>query len=802
MPAAVSEVSQAASSTYRLPPADVVKIVDAEVSPQFRFSPDRRRMMLATYPALPSIEMLSQPRLRLAGVRIHPDRSAKERTRFYEKVTVIDIDGPNLARVVLKTPKGARLGFPSWSPDGRHLALTVTRDDGVELWVASVATGEAQKLGERDLNASLSRGFAWMPDSRGLLVRLVPSQRGPAPQKPRVPSGPSVLQTARRKATNRTYQDLLSNAHDDALFTHYARSQLARIALDGTVEPVGQPGIFLSASVSPDGVWLLVRRVHAPYSRIVPYGRFPFTTEVMRFDGTMFGGTMAKTLSEAPLAEEIPIEGVRTGMRWEHWLPTEPASIVHAEALDGGDPNTVAPFRDRLFIRSAPFNRPSRAIGDVEHRLRGIDWLQTQGQYLLTEYDRDKRWIKTTLRHIDNKTPGRVFDDRSVHDRYGDPGDPLYRRLPNGEWVVQVLGGAILLRAAGASPTGDRPFMDLVPLDGSPSSRLFQAPEKGRYERVVGLMGGDPKRLIVRRESPTAQPNYLVIEGQRERAITAFPHPHPQLSRIDKQLVTYERKDGLPLWSELYLPPNRKAGERVPLVMWAYPRSYKDKRSAGQTRVTPTRFTRLAGTSPLMFLTQGYAVAFVAMPVVGDPKSMNDTFIAQITSDAEAAIEALHQHGAIDRRRIGIGGHSYGAFMVVNLLAHTDLFRAGIARSGAYNRSLTPFGFQRERRTLWDATDVYVKVSPLFHADKIDEPLLMTHGEIDSNSGTFPLQSKRLFHAMSGLGGTARLVLLPNESHGYRARESVLHVLAESFAWFDEHVKQPPRTSDSTDTAN
>jgi dipeptidyl aminopeptidase/acylaminoacyl peptidase len=390
--------------------------------------------------------------------------------------------------------------------------------------------------------------------------------------------------------------------------------------------------------------------------------------------------------------------------------------------------------------------------------------------------------------------------DRSRHDRYGDPGRPVQVTLACGTRVVKVEDGSIYLAGSGATPEGDRPFLDRMKLEDKSTERLFQATAES-YASFVDFVG-DKGAFVIRRESPKDPPNYFLVEDGKERALTEFPDPHPQLTGIEKKLLTYKRRDGVPLSGTLYLPPDWDGETRLPLLVWAYPIEYRDKKTAGQVRARPNRFTRLAGTSPLMFLTQGYAVLDgAAMPVIGHPETMNDTLIPQLVQAAKAAIDAVVKEGVADRDRVAISGHSYGAFMTANLLAHSDLFRAGIARSGAYNRTLTPFGFQSERRTLWEGRDAYIKVSPLFSADKIDEPLLMFHGEDDNNSGTYPLQSKRLFHAIKGLGGTARLVMLPKESHGYRARESILHVLAESFEWLDTHVKSPKKPDDEARTA-
>ncbi|MCA9690134.1 MAG: S9 family peptidase, partial [Myxococcales bacterium] len=349
---------------------------------------------------------------------------------------------------------------------------------------------------------------------------------------------------------------------------------------------------------------------------------------------------------------------------------------------------------------------------------------------------------------------------------------------------------------------GDRPFLDRRKLVGGATERLMQAPADAHHEFIAFAdpalrPGSGPPPLVVLRESKTTPPNFHLTGRGDDLALTAFPHPYPELAKIEKRLLTYKRRDGVTLSGTLYLPPSYKEGERLPLVIWAYPLEYNDADTAGQVRAAPNRFTRLAGTSPLLLLLAGYAVLDdAAMPVVGDPKTMNDTFVQQVVASASAAIDAVVAEGVADRERVAVAGHSYGAFMTANLLAHSNLFRAGIARSGAYNRALTPFGFQGERRTLWEARDTYVKVSPLFHADTIKAPILLIHGEDDNNSGTFPLQSKRLFHALQGLGGTSRLVLLPAESHGYQARESALHVLAESIAWLDAHLAATPAKAD------
>lgn len=779
-----------AASTYRAPSKDVVAIVDAPPTPVLDISPTHDRIALAHYDAHPSIDVVSRPFERLAGIRIDADRNARRTTRVYRSLGIMTI--ADKSEVTAKLPEGSALSRGSWSPDGSKLTVRRTTDEGVELWVVDAATGDASRLGDFHLNNVFFGGVVWVPGSDALLVRTMPEGHGPAPLRPTVPSGPVVMDTQGEKATNRTYQDLLQSPADEAIFEHLATAQLALVNLDGTVTPLGEPDLITTNDPSPDGKFVLTERLRKPFSYVVPAYRFARVVEVMDRRAKV-----VRVVADQDAADDVPIGGVRTGAREVAWVPTGGATLYWKEALDGGDPKQEAEFRDRLMTHAAPFaDTPVERLRSPQ-RLQSVTWTEREGELLATEYDRDRRWVTTWWVRPEetgalgrDSGPKKLFD-RSIRDAYADPGRPVYKELPSGHAVAIAAEGKLLLRGTGATPDGDRPFLTSYELATGATSQLFRAAGE-EHAMVVGLAATDASRFIVRREGPDDPPDYFVEgpAGADRVQLTEMPHPHPQLSHIEKRVLKYERKDGVALSGTLYLPPGYEEGQVLPLVVWAYPIEFNDADTAGQVRAAPHAFTRLRSTSPLMFLTQGYAVlSGAAMPVIGDPETMNDTFIEQTVWAAEAAIDAAVKEGVADRERVGVGGHSYGAFMTANLLAHSDLFKAGLARSGAYNRSLTPFGFQSERRTLWEATDTYVRVSPLFAADKIDEPLLMVHGEVDANSGTYPLQSKRLFHAMKGTGGTAKLVLLPSESHGYSARESVLHVLAESFDWFDHHVK-------------
>ena len=763
----------------------VIDIVSAPPPPMAIISPAGDSILLAEYEDMPSIAYMSQPLLRLAGTRITPMNNSRQLTTFYTALTIKTIEDGKTKKIAL--PEGAMLGIPRWSLDGSWVAFPRYTGRGVELWVANAHTAEVKALTGPVINATLSSGFTWLQDNHLLVYTLV-KDRGDPPKTPEVPVGPNIQEASGKFSKVWTFQDLLQNPYDEDLFDYYATSQIHDIdASSGKSRPIGAPGVYFSADPSPDNKLLLVYKIKRPYSYSVPFSGFTHTLEI--WDGS---GNLLHLLADLPLAEEVPMRGVPTGPREVEWRPHKPASLIWVEALDEGDPEKMVPYRDKLMAFSSPFTDTPQEIMKITHRYSGIEWLQPIGSAFITEYNWKRRWRTTYFVDVDNPTvvPKKIFD-LSSQDRYNDPGTPVHMITTRGESIAVQDKDWIYLSGSGASPKGDFPFLDRFNIKTQEKERLFQCSE-GSYEYFVDFAGKSRNLIITRYETKTEPSNYFLVDlkNKKKKALTDSKDPVPQLIGMKKQLVKYTRNDGVELSGTLYLPPDYKEGERLPLVVWAYPIEYSDPSIAGQVTGSPYQFTFLRGTSQLFFVTQGYAVLDEAkMPVVGDPKTMNDTFVEQIVSSAKAAIDTLDSMGIIDPRRVGVGGHSYGAFMTANLLAHCDLFAAGIARSGAYNRTLTPFGFQNERRTLWEAPDIYFKLSPFMYAHKINEPILLIHGEDDNNSGTFPIQSQRLFHALKGHGATARLVMLPHESHGYRAKETILHVLEEMFEWFDKYVK-------------
>ncbi len=778
-----------AQEPYKVPPKEVVDIVTAPPTPTVSMSPAGDTMALVDRESMPTIAYLSEPILRIAGMRITPSFNSRQVLSFSTGLALKDMKTGVLRRVALPADFKFSSGMRgvAWSPDGRRIALLGYAEGGVELWVVDVPTAEAKPLTKPVVNALLG-GVDWMPDSRRLVVSLVPEDRGPAPVAPRVPIGPEIQVSGGREAKVATYQDLNKTAFDEVLFDYYATSQTAFVdAVTGEIRKVGRPGVFDGISVAPSMQYLLVSRIKRPYSYALPANGFAHAQEIWDMDGGL-----VKVVADLPNEEGVPINGVPKGPRNVGWMTHKPATLVWTEALDGGDPKATVPFRDRYVALDAPFAGEPKELLKLQERAAGLQYFAAPGKALASQSEWKRSWRTTFLVDLADPAaaPVKVWD-LSTRDSYKNPGRPVTTALKTGERVILQDKDWIYLTGAGSSPRGDHPFLDRMNIKTLKVERLWQCQDPA-YETFVDFAGPSRTKLITSSETKTDPPNYYFydLKTKKRTALTDFKDPAPQLTGIRKERITYKRADGLELSGTLYLPPGYKDGTRLPVVVWAYPMEYDSASTAGQVRGSVNRFTFYRGTSQLLFVTQGYAVLDNAeMPVVGTPEKVNDTFVQQIVSNAEAAIRKLDEMGVGDPRRVGVGGHSYGAFMTANLLAHCDLFAAGIARSGAYNRTLTPFGFQSERRTLWEAPETYIKMSPFMFADKIKTPLLMIHGMADNNSGTFPIQSERLFAALKGFGATVRFVYLPYESHGYSARESVLDVLAEMFEWFDTYVK-------------
>ena len=812
-PAAVAAASTQApgKSGYDQPAKDILDVLHAASPPRAQVSPTQDRILLVSWQDYPSIARVATPFLRLAGSRIEPANHSKHDTPggygIKPCVSALELvqvaDG---ARTPVELPALACPDAPLWSADGRRFAFANRAATSVELWVGDARTGKLHRVERARLNPMFDGELQWMPDQKTLLVKLVPDTLGAPPAAPLVSVGPSIQESSGEKGQSSTYEnrDTLGNRHDEDLFDHYAASQLALVdATRSVITRLGKPANYDSVDAAPDGRHLLVARIHKPYSYVTTHERFPREIEV--WDLANRAKPAVRNIASLPLADRVPIHGVPLGPREFSWRATEPATLLWAEALDGGDWNVKVPNRDKVMLLKAPFSGAAVEIARTEQRYEGLDWSENRDVALLLEYDHNRHWRRSFVVNVDHPEQSpRLLWDLSTDEKYANPGNPVHRQLGNGAWVIRTDGDAIYLAGNGASSDGDRPFLDRLDLKTQQSQRLFRS-DKDAYERVLAIPDGGAKTFLTWHQSVTQPPNAFLrtlgkpVEAQAgeaafastRTAITHIADPTPAVRAIKKQLVKYQRADGLDLSFTLYTPPNYQPSTRVPTILYAYPLDYADASKAAQVTGSQATFTRLRDYR--MLLLAGYAIIDnAAFPIVGDPQRAYDSYLEQLVADAKAAVDEAVRLGVADPKRIGVTGHSHGALMTANLLAHSDLFRAGVATSGSYNKTLTPFGFQSERRSVWEAPEVYQKVSPFFFADKLKAPLLIVHGADDANPGTTPLQASKLYEAIRGNGGTTRLVMLPHEPHWYTAMESNEQLVYEMVRWFDKYVKGAP----------
>jgi len=776
--------------TYQLPPSEIVKIVDAPQSSSVSVSPDQSNILVIERPELITIEELSTEELRIAGLRINPAISGPSRQTYNTGFKLMNIDGTNL-REINGLPENAALGFPIWSADGKKFAFTNKRSATIELWICDVVSLSASKITE-GINMVFSNSIYWLSDNKSLLYCISDPGRGPRPVRNNVPAGPVVQENLGKKGEVATYQDLLNDSVDEMLFEFFAKSQL--MLWDGIKSiKLGTPGMITEVSPSPDGHYLLIAQINRPFSYIVPYRSFPTVTQIWDISGNT-----VKTLLKEPLIENYPrdYDAVLPGPRYYEWRSDRPSTIYWVEALDGGNYDNAMEFHDQVYMLEAPFTSDPAKYIATEMRFNGITW-GNDGFALINEgLSKTRVRVSSSFNPTDpQKTKKKIFE-LNRDDRYGDPGRFLIDENEYGRGILLFAdkGKSLYLSGTGASDEGDHPFIDKYNIATGKTTRIWRS-EASYYESIVSLVDISKGILLTNRQSVTDVPNYFLrnLKNGKLTQVTKFENPYPQLAGVSKELVKYKRKDSIDLSFTLYLPAgyNKAKDGPLPSLLWAYPREFNDAGAAGQVSGSPFTFTRISPSSPLVYVTQGYAVLMDAsFPIVGVSGSEpNDTFIDQLVSDADAAINRAVEMGVTDPNRVAVSGHSYGAFMTANLLAHSRLFAAGIAESGAYNRTLTPFGFQNEKRSYWEAPELYFDMSPFMHADKVKDPILLIHGLADNNSGTFPIQSERFYAALKGYGAIVRLVMLPNESHGYAARETILHKHWEVLNWMDKYVK-------------
>ena len=779
---------------YQKPPKEILDLVDYERPPSVSMDSKKEVMLFMYRDTYKTLEDLNQEEIRLAGLRINPIINISSTVTYTTNLKVRKLNGTSEAQVT-GLPANPRISNITWSPDEKKIAFTHSGSTSLELWVLDLITNKCDKLSDLALNANLGSPITWFKDGNSLLVHALPKNRQPLINtKITLPSGPVVTVSDGSKAQNRTYQDLLKNPTDEKNFENLATSELYKVNLNGQVEKWMEANMYVGESVSPDGKYFLITTIERPFSYLVTYDRFP-SREII-YD---INGKKVAEVNATPLLEVLPQGFMATyaGKRDFSWRSDQAATLVYVQALDNGDPEVKADFRDEVFLLNAPFNGQAQSLFKTKQRFSGIIWGDATHA---VAYD---TWWNTrnTKTYFFDPSVGnssvKILFDRNSDDKYSDPGRMQTKPNEYGEYVLLLKGHEVYLFGDGFKPEGQFPFIQSLNLLTGAQKELYRSIYTDKVESLSSYIDPVKGTVLVRIESPTEFPNYYIRTISKPKSkpvqITNFKNPFTALEKVHKEVIKYKRSDGLELTGTLYFPDgyDRSKKEKLPMIMWAYPKEFKDKSSAGQTTTNPNQFTFPSYGSPIYWVTRGYVVLDNAsFPIVGEGDTEpNDSFITQLVDNAKAAIDAVDALGYIDRSKVAVGGHSYGAFMTANLLTHSDLFACGVARSGAYNRTLTPFGFQSEERNYWEAQNVYNEMSPFMTADKMNHPLLLVHGEADNNPGTFTLQSERYFNALKGLGKPARLVILPKESHGYVAKENILHLLWEQDRWFEMYLK-------------
>ena len=787
---------------YQLPPKDLADLLLAPPTPLVSVDRKGQWMLLSRRPSYPSVEELAQPELRIAGLRFNPGNYALSRQNFTNGFSLKNL-GTGQEYPIQGLPVPLMAGNIAWSPGESKIAFTNTTGHRVDLYVIDIATRKAARVNATALNTITGGAYRWI-DDKTLLYKIILKPASAAPPRQLVPKGPAIQETLGKSAPSATFEDLIRTPYDESLFAFYGEARLVK-NIGGVETPIGKPGIFVSIEVSPDRRFILLRTIHKPFSYLVPANRFNATVAVIDVTGRPI-----KTIADLPSGESTPrgFDNTQNQPRDFGWRADKPSTLFWCTPLDSGLMRKRMEFHDAVYELPAPFTGDAKPLFRTKLRFANIIW-GNDSTALVFELLRSRQ-MEHLLRFNPATGETSLLIQRNTTDAYSDPGAPVLIRNRFGEPVLRTVdnGTRLLLNnPVGSSPDGDRPFLSKFDLGSGHNDIVWRCPS-GRFEFISEVLDADRLILLSREESPREVPNYYIknlSSHTADKPVTSFVNPYPQLEGITREKVHYKRADGVDLTGDLYLPKGYDAGRDgpLPVLLWAYPREFNSAADAAQVRGSQFRFTTISWASPVFWVIRGYAILDNAeMPIVAtdSSKKPNDDFVDQLRLNAEAAIHKLSAMGVGDSNRVAVGGHSYGAFMTVNLLAHTKLFKAGIARSGAYNRSLTPFGFQNEDRTYWEDPKLYYDMSPFSYADKITTPLLLVHGEMDDNPGTFPIQSERLYNAIKGHGGTVRYIVLPYEAHGYRGLENLLHLLYEENAWLDKYVKNAPRQPAGADT--
>lgn len=779
--------------TYQKPSKSILDLVDYERAPSVSMDTKKEYMLLSYRNTYKTLEDLNQDEMRLGGLRINPTTNISSSVTYINNIKLRKIKEKTEIQVS-GLPENPKITNLSWSPNEKKIAFSNTSRTGVSLWVVDIASAQAILLTEDNVNANMGNPFSWYNDNENILVKMLPKNR-PAllDEKKNLPTGPIVSNASGAVSSNRTYQDLLKNTRDELNFENIVTAELYKVNLSGTKSLFKEADMYADENFSPDGNYLMITTIQKPFSYIVPLNRFPSKTIVYDKEGKAI-----KVVNEVALNEIMPkgFMATRSGKRNMGWRNDQAATLYYVEALDEGNPENKVEYRDEVLQWKVPFKEKPSLLIKTKQRFAGIIWGDETTAVAMDEWY-DTRNTKTYLFNpSDVQQEPKVISDRNSQDIYGDPGNFETVKNAFGSQVLAIKNNNLYLLGAGFTTKGQFPFISEFNLKTLQTKKIYTSGYTDKKEDLLSIENFKKGEVLVQIQSKNEFPNYYfrnIYKKEQLTPITSFKNPFESIKNVSKEVIQYKRKDGVALSGTLYLPAgyDKLKKEKLPLLIWAYPAEFKDKNSAGQNNQNPNEFTLPYYGSFVYWVTKGYVVLDDAsFPIIGEGSTEpNDNFISQLVDNAEAAISAVDALGYINRKKVAVGGHSYGAFMTANLLTHSNLFACGIARSGAYNRTLTPFGFQSEQRNYWEATDVYTTMSPFMNADKMKTPLLLVHGEADNNPGTFTLQTERYFQALKGLGAPARMVILPKEAHSYVAKENILHLLWEQDQFLEKYLK-------------
>jgi dipeptidyl aminopeptidase/acylaminoacyl peptidase len=767
-----SDPQAAAVADFRQPSAAVTDLLTAPTPPEPLLHARSGQVALLFREPVISMDRLARQRLGLAGFKFDPEAGTSGVAPLIGRIEILSTNAPASEEPVVWTPAdGAVLDFIRFAPDGKTLAALAIGDGPARLALFDIASSTEQVL-DVPVNAAWGDPCRWVSKDE-LLCKVVAANRGPAPaERP----APAMVEHSSGPAPMRTSQNLLENSYEDELFEHYFTVELARVDLSGRMQRVaGTDGLISALEPSPDGTYAVMTRIQRPFSRLVPARRFPSSIELWDL------GSGARLYASRPSGFGIngeQDEEEADDPRRATWKPGGDNTLGFIESSRDADGVRI----HRWMSNTAPFKDPPVEIASSQKLIQRFGWTTAGTPYFTTRGDTAEE-VSYQVVMADGVTP--IWKGIAA-DRYDNPGHGV--RLDGSDGPVLEVDGRIFIAGDGLSDRGPQPFLDILNLKNKQVQRVFQA-EPGVYEIVLGVLDPELPSFVTSRETETESPNLFLHRGTERITLHEVPDPYPQLRKATRRVVTYPRADGVELSGTLYLPAGYRKGEPLPTLVWIYPSEFSDADQAEQMDLRFFRFHKVKGPSPLAALVAGYALLMnPTVPILDEASGVRGDYLPQLLSSVDAALDYLVESGISDPARFAVAGRSYGAFSTANLLIHSDRFATGIAMSGAYNRTLTPFGFQHERRSFWEETEMYTSISPFFFADEMKKPILLVHGGSDENPGTIPFGARRFFHALVGAGATARYVELPYEGHHYWARENVLLAAAEMLDWLERWI--------------